>query len=960
MSRKWLGVAVLVVALILGAIVWKQHRSAPSTTATEGGAAHAPARSHAAPPTPASISGRVTAHGGGPIAGAVVALARSGIGIGSDDHEPPRIEMTDAGGSWHVDSVVPGKYVVSATARGFLPGSLAVAVAAGEQRRDVAIELAPGGTILRGTVTEVGGGPLAGVHIEVRSERFMLGDQAAFVAMTGADGRYELALARGGYSVGATRDDYAPAHGSVVIGDRAIVKDFQLVPGATITGKVIARDTRKPVAGATVTAQSGHGRRSGSTTAIADQDGNFMVHGLRSGAVSIAASGPGYASNAPTVVEVGVGEQVANVRVVVDRAHAITGHVVRATDHKGLAGVRVAAFTMSGADTPSPSDPTGDDGAFEIVGVKRGSYILFAMAEGWLPDVGKTVEVNDRDPADVTIELEGGVTLSGRIDPPGAAQLSVTMAGDVGISRLFEVFRLATIHGDADATGVFTVHNVPAGSLTLVARTSEGNAGKLPVVVSDKDQADLVVHIDTLGSISGHVIDTHGAPVAGEQVIARAKVERQSFSMNDQNMSSTSTDDGSFRIAGVEAGTYHLMSEGEQLAQMLGGSDVKPLPEVVIAAGEAKTGVTVTVPAKDGVIRGSVVDADGNPVADAWVTGAIMPASDAAARMASAMELSDLMPQLSGSDGRFVLDHLRDGAYKLVAEGPRGASRAEQDNVKPGDTPRLQLATLGSLHGQVTSAGAAVTAYDLSCTGPAGVIDRGVDASDGSYLLDRLAPGHYACNADADAGTGAGNAEVGTTSTELDLVIVGWATVTGTVVSVRDGQPVPNLNVLATPDSNMTPRGLLTALTGGGPKTDATGKFAVPQVPQGQGKVTLFAPDAMAPLATQPYTAVSGQTVDVGVIKVVPPRQGDAGTFGLSVAPDDQGLSVTNVTAGGPAAQAGVIVGDHVAAIDGHTIAELTPQVAGTLLSSGSIGIGEQVTLTLARGTSVTLTSVKW
>ena len=386
---------------------------------------------------------------------------------------------------------------------------------------------------------------------------------------------------------------------------------------------------------------------------------------------------------------------------------------------------------------------------------------------------------------------------------------------------------------------------------------------------------------------------------------------------------------------------------------------MKPTTEVVVAAAEAKTGVTVTVAAKDGAIRGSVVDADGNPVADAWVTASLAPGPDVPGSVAM-YKLGDVTPQLSGSDGRFVLDHLRDGVYTLVVDGPRGASRAEQDNVKPGDTARLQLAPLGSLHGQVTSAGAPVTSFNLSCTAPGEDIERGIDAADGTYLLDRLPPGHYACAADTDVGAGSGATDVGTTSMQLDIAITAWATVTGTVVSVRTGQPVPNLSALANPDSNPGSHGLIAALTGTGPKTDATGRFTVPQVAPGQGKVELFAPDAMAALASPPYAAAAGQTVDVGVIKVVPPREGDAGTFGLTVTPDDQGLSVANVVAGGPAAQAGVIVGDHVTAIDGHTIADLTPVVAVQLLSSGSIGIGEQVALTLARGGSVTLTSVKW
>ena len=191
MSRKWLGIAVVLAALIIAGLIWKRHRSEQgTTTSAQGSAAGGGVKAHRAPPTPASISGRVTAAGGGAIAGAIVALVRSGGEI-EGDHAPPSIETTDASGSWHVDGVEPGKYLVSATAHGFLPGTVTVTVAAAEQRRDVVLTLSPGGTSLRGTVTEVGGGPLAGVHVGAMPTRLTFGAEAAFVTLTGADGRYE-------------------------------------------------------------------------------------------------------------------------------------------------------------------------------------------------------------------------------------------------------------------------------------------------------------------------------------------------------------------------------------------------------------------------------------------------------------------------------------------------------------------------------------------------------------------------------------------------------------------------------------------------------------------------------------------------------------------------------------------------------------------------------------------------
>jgi C-terminal processing protease CtpA/Prc len=117
---------------------------------------------------------------------------------------------------------------------------------------------------------------------------------------------------------------------------------------------------------------------------------------------------------------------------------------------------------------------------------------------------------------------------------------------------------------------------------------------------------------------------------------------------------------------------------------------------------------------------------------------------------------------------------------------------------------------------------------------------------------------------------------------------------------------------------------------------------------------------SMANLESREYTARAGERVDLGTIKIVPPRSGDAGTFGMATEPDGDTLKVTSVTDGGPAAGAGVQIGDRITALAGQPVKVLTPVIAQKLIASGTVGVGQTVTLTLERGADVTLTSVKW
>src|SRR5690606_27475679 len=108
------------------------------------------------------------------------------------------------------------------------------------------------------------------------------------------------------------------------------------------------------------------------------------------------------------------------------------------------------------------------------------------------------------------------------------------------------------------------------------------------------------------------------------------------------------------------------------------------------------------------------------------------------------------------------------------------------------------------------------------------------------------------------------------------------------------------------------------------------------------------------------YTAKAGQRVDLGTIKIVPPRTGEAGTFGMATEPDGDTLKVTSVKDGGPAAAAGIVVGDKITALEGQSVEALTPRLAQKLIASGAIGTGQRVTVTLERGPSIALTAIKW
>ena len=964
MRRKVLAVVVVVFAVAL--VMWRHHRAhtnAPSSGDQHAAGAQLPhAHVPHGPTKPASIAGRVTnKRDGSGIAGAVVAVGRADLGGMIGMSGPPLVAISDATGAWSVPALPPAQYVVSATANGFFPGtSPRLTLMSGEQKSGVDLVLEAGGTLVHGTVTDIGGGPIANARIQIHPDSVRMLDGGQLVALTGADGTYQIAVRDGPYNIAARHDAYAGRSKDIHVAGKPLQVDFTLTPGSIVHGIVIARDTNKPVPHAIIMQSHGMrgGRGMGEPVTTSADDGTFTLTSLEPGATEITAKASGYSTTTPTTVRLGIGEQADGVRVLVDHAFSISGHVVASDTKKGVPGVMVGAFTMSGDAGFSP-DPTGEDGSFEVFGLHPGTYLMFALSQEKLPDFGKNVTIVDKDVTDVELDLDNGATLIGRVDPPGAAQLELQLAGDVGIGNIMQAAKAALVHGDADPSGAFKLEHVPSGKFTLAARTTSGPAGTLDVVVTGADQNGLVVKLEPRGAISGTVIDTDNNPVAGIRVSARpGDGEKPKFSMSSfEGTTTTSGPDGTFSLVGLDAGSYKLHAGGWNDMTKQHGDQVN----VDLAAAGTKTGVVITIEAKNGVIRGQVLEGNGKPSSDAWVTAR----SEGKKHAGSGGDDDDYEawspssePVLSDDAGKFAIRGLSSGTYTVVVEGANSSSRAEQKHVSTGDTVTIQLAPLGTLTGHVTADGNAVTAFDLACRGPAGEVERSFTTADGAYTLDHLAPGSYSCNVSSDGGAGSGSVTVPSDTATLDLSLATWGQITGTVVSAFDGSPVPGLS--AVPLDNQGER-MTETIMGNGPKTDTDGHFAVGRLQAGSSKLMIFASTSgFTPLATVPYTLTPGQHLDVGSIKVVPPRQGDAGTFGMSVANQNGSVVITSIKPGGPAEAAGLVVGDMILTVDGRAITQLGVDPAVSFLSSGTIGIGTTVQLGLARGGSVTLTSVKW
>jgi hypothetical protein len=998
-----IGVVLVLIALV---VWWKFLRGGDDSSSTAGGASAGSGSSAIggskaggakAAATKVTLSGRVTrkADGSG-VAGAFISISKQvtieAMFARIQGKEDAPLATADKDGRWKLEDIPAGTYTLAATGPALLPGERTLTVGA-VAMDGIDFVLDGGGAIASGTVSDVLGGPIPGAKVQARrNSNTLFGNDADLVTFTDDKGTYQLALPPDEFVFVATHEAYTPATRFLEMTNESVVVDFTLTPGATIRGMVVTTDGT-PVPDANVAASPAGGPNiniaSFAAGDVTDAAGEFTLKSLSPGALSVTAVGGGYSTVSPAVVEVGIGEQVDGVRVVVEKGFSISGKVVEKGTTKGIPGIRVGVFSIAASQAGMGREPSAEDGSFVVEGLRPAPYMVFAIGDGVMPEVGKPVELVDKDVKDVIVEMATGVTVTGVVQPGAVATISITPTV-VGLGNMFELAKSVLVRADSDETGAFTLKHVPPGAFTLTAEVKDGRKGETPIVVENVDKSGVVVKLDERASIAGRVIDSTGKAVDDVEVHASAKEDKDeggfNFRMGGGGGNSVRTrKDGSFKIVGLDGGKHEIrVTDGRgRVAWASPANKDKPTApiEMDVKEGIEITDVTLTIETRDGSIKGTVVMPDGKPAADTWIT----ITKDRPKRvdtdkkgereefdpdeMRGQWRGSGYAPVITGADGRFSIEKLRRGSYRIVGENAKGSARGVKESVKTGETITLQLGRLGTLMGKVTVDGKPVSPYDIECDP---VVREGwrshekrVTDKSGAYTLERLPPAEYSCDVIADAGRATSKITVPAGDVTLDVALVPWAQITGTVVSVLSGEPVVGVKLIAGAAGGGGDRQAFTDLLGGkGPTSDARGAFVVPRVAPGAGELVVMpATGGFQVLAKQKYDVKAGQKLDVGAIKVVPQRTGDAGTLGIGTDTEGDKLTVADVKEGGPGAAAGVLVGDRIVTINGVDVATLTPAVAQALIGSGNMSVGQTFVLGIERAGAVqqvTVVSAKW
>ena len=336
-----------------------------------------------------------------------------------------------------------------------------------------------------------------------------------------------------------------------------------------------------------------------------------------------------------------------------------------------------------------------------------------------------------------------------------------------------------------DASGAYAIDNLSATAYRVTALAAKHRPATFGIGTGSwialgagetRDKIDLVLRTGVL--LSGTVQDINGGPIAGASVRVQTAGGFDTLGETRRFWSPpvVSAKNGEFQMW-VEPGHADVVA----VADGYGESSVE---------AEAPTSVVILL-TPEGSISGTVVDPNGQPVADASV-------------VARSLEMSS--ETITGADGTFALDHLAAAQFKVTAHTANGYGAASGDvavSLGKHSTVKIRLVAAARLSGVVMLGDKPCPEPRVDLRDPRTQLERSMidDGHGGQVHIDGLLPGEYVVHPKCKGGyeSPAPYARVVVTTKDQDGLV--WRVTPGAVLHGRvtneTGAPVADVEVQA-------------------------------------------------------------------------------------------------------------------------------------------------------------------
>jgi len=653
----------------------------------------------------------------------------------ADGRVPIATARTTQTGTFRMERIPEGHYLVRARPRAFAMATAAVTTAPGTIARPTL--RAQSLVTLEGRIEDAHGTAVPMAHVlafavaEAATPTFheARADAAGrFAVQSLTAGEYRLLIDAPGLGTASAGPVAAPDPDVVVI-----------LPGESrsVTGLV----TRQGRPAARVRVHLGGDAVFEPRVTETDNAGRFAFPGLGPGAYALRAESGDLVSPVVSDVTVGEASQLRQVDLVLAPAGSLRGRVVDERGN-GLADATVG-IDLIPASGLWPSLETDGTGAWTSPPLPPGKYLLRAHRAGFTArrTAIVTVEATAASPATVeptTLVLLRTGEITGRVvaddgRPVAGARIhdrsaSVEQLGVIasplpgaaaaaalapGASPRGEG-RMGTRQAVSAADGRFVLGDVPPGRLRIeILQPSMVPFRGKPLVLPPGGHLDLgALTVSRAALVVGRVIDADGAPVGGARVVVR---------------SSDGAAAALYAITGV-GGDFSLpLSPGDHILAAAGDgrSDVTALVRVV--AGKSPAPVTLRFErAGTRVVVGVIKDSAGRPLVAARVLAMQRPGTN---EVRPPDEAAALATTTADAGGHFRLIGLPDTALRLEVVHPSYAPhRTDVAAVRPGGGLSGELVVRVPVPGGITGevhergSGGPVPDFHIEAEGPDGAI----------------------------------------------------------------------------------------------------------------------------------------------------------------------------------------------------------------------------------------------
>jgi hypothetical protein len=724
-------------------------------------------------------------------------------------------------GRFAVSGLPPGRHRLEARAPGFAPETFeATAVRGDADAGDVRLSR---GLTVRGVVRGPDGRPVPDAVVRVE-----LGPQPVPVespeTRSGSDGRFTLpGLRPGAVRLVASAEGLGRGTASAETGVDDVV--LVLKPYGGIRG-VVVDEAQRPVTAFRVTARAPD-FRGFHTDEASDAEGRFELRDVEPGTYAVEARAPGRVRAALPAVVVSEGVPTDVGTLVLRGGGTIRGQVV---DKSGapvagaeLTGRQGRNQISFGDDTTAVSDAAGQ---FELNGFAAGPVQLAATHPLYAP-AQATVEVDPAgEPAEATLTLSTGGRIEGRLARRDGTPITT---GRINVMPLNAIGPGGLLLLAPDADGRFVAERVPPGRVRVTWLKGSGgsfqSAQMREAEVVDGQTTTLDLTLAEI-RVSGKVT-RGGQPVPGVRVqFAGGQSMRMMFSGGgrgarpDAEQPGVTREDGTYEITVDEPGP------GRISVASLDGRTSYPNREVTVPDVEAWT-LDIALPAA--LVRGSVVDAGGQPV-EAIVTAGKVEGDGGVSSTAQA-----------GADGRFELT-VEPGTWRLRARAMGfSGDPADVEVSEAGlEDVRLTLTRARTLRGRVVdAAGRGIAGASVSARAPGLMQPWTESEADGRFQIPSVPDAPITVAAATTLGAFAFRPSARVADDELVLSLRAGARLRARVVD-ESGAPVPGAWVA--------------------PRVVAGEAFQVAQAPlttDGDGRVELWIPAGFG--RVEVHASVSGR-----------------------------------------------------------------------------------------------------